>query len=67
MSDEPKHEDNYKKTLREFVLENFLESCHLLVKSEEEDLDDHDFQYCLNTIHAALQYIKCKRENRHVL
>ena len=41
------------------IMENFLNSCEILVK---EDLDNHCFQFCLDTIQNTLRYISAKRK-----
>lgn len=41
------------------IMDNFLSSCDILVK---KDLDNHSFQFCLDTIQNTLRYIKDKRK-----
>lgn len=45
--------------MHKIIIEIFIHSCEILVK---EDLDDHSFQFCCDTIHNTIQYIKSRRK-----
>lgn len=49
--------------MHKIIMENFLNSCEILVK---EDLDNHSFQFCLDTIHNTLRYVGAKRKEDNV-
>ena len=48
--------------MHKLIMESFLNSCEILVK---EDLDDHSFQFCLDTIHNTLRYVAAKRKEKN--
>lgn len=48
--------------MHKLIMESFLNSCEILVK---EDLDDHSFQFCLETIHNTLRYVAAKRKEKN--
>jgi hypothetical protein len=43
------------------IIELFLSSCNIIAK---EDLKDHEYQYCLDTIHNTIFYIGSKRKEK---
>lgn len=45
--------------MHELIMNSFLESCNILVK---EDLKDHEFKFCLDTIHNTLAYVGARRK-----
>lgn len=48
--------------MHKIIMENFLNSCEILVK---EDLDDHSFQFCLDTIQNTLRYVTARRKENN--
>jgi hypothetical protein len=48
--------------MHKIIMETFLNSCEILVK---EDLDDHSFQFCLDTIQNTLRYVAAKRKEKN--
>jgi hypothetical protein len=48
--------------LHNILGEMFLGCCEALVK---EDLDDHSFQLCVDTIHGTLTYVKFNRKKKN--
>lgn len=50
------------QVMHQLIIESFLKSCDLLVK---EDLDDHEFQFCLDTINNTVVYVTQKRKKKN--
>jgi hypothetical protein len=55
-------EDQLQK-MHKIIMKIFLNSCEILVK---EDLDDHSFRFCLDTIQDTLRYVGAKRNKDHI-
>ena len=47
--------------MHHIIAKLFLDSCNILVK---EDLKDHEYNYCIETIHNTLAYIGAKRKEK---
>lgn len=47
--------------MHKIIMDLFLQSCSILVK---EDLKDHEYQYCIETIHNTLYYIGAQRKEK---
>lgn len=41
--------------MHQIIMQSFFDSCVVLIK---EDLNDHSFQFCLDTINNTLIYVK---------
>lgn len=51
---------NQLQHMHKTIMEMFLNSCEIIIK---EDLDDHEFKFCTDTIHNTLSYISMKRRS----
>jgi hypothetical protein len=47
--------------MHNIIMKNFLDTCRILA---EEKLEDHTFQFCLNTIQNALRYASEQRKEK---
>ena len=54
-------ESNLNSLMHETIMKMFYESCRILI---EEKIDDHEFEYCKNTIVHALTYLQSIRKNK---
>ena len=55
----PREDVDKLQHMHQVIMETFLNSCEMLVK---ENLKDHEFQFCMDTIHNTIQYVKSKRK-----
>ena len=59
----PREDVDQLQHMHQIIMDNFLNSCEILFK---EDLKDHEFQFCMDTIHNTLQYVKSKKKIRQI-
>lgn len=50
--------------IHDLVLEMFDVACKNIVK---ENIEAHEFNFCVDAINTTIQYLKSKKENRNVL
>lgn len=53
--------DRQLQHMHNLIMEIFMSSCHTLI---EDDLDDHSYKFCEDTIQNTLIYVKMKRKEK---